>query len=133
MGVGTILVAKRIFLLAFAEHKGSSFTLKTIFLFVSLSYNILFLQYGYEFLMVLWLFFFIVANIIKRAVEGPIDKEVAASYLQEHPRAEVIVDLAAASQLTRIRCPWVLLGNDSTYKLKYDSKYYSRTDSKFKI
>jgi hypothetical protein len=66
-------------------------------------------------------------------VEGPIDKKVAASYLQEHPRAEVIVDLAAASQLARIRCPWVLLGNDSTYKLKYDSKYNRQTDSYYRM
>lgn len=39
------------------------------------------------------------AEIIARAVEGPITSMVTASALQLHPRATVIVDEAAASQL----------------------------------
>jgi glucosamine-6-phosphate deaminase len=48
------------------------------------------------------------AGIVKRAVEGPIDHSVAATYLQQHPRATVYLDAAAAAELTRIKTPWVL-------------------------
>src|SRR6266513_2203068 len=48
------------------------------------------------------------AAIIKRAVEGEPDPDVAATYLQQHPNAVFYVDLAAAADLTRIRTPWVV-------------------------
>lgn len=48
------------------------------------------------------------ANILRRAVEGAIDADVAATYLQEHPSATVYVDRAAAAELTRIKTPWLL-------------------------
>jgi len=48
------------------------------------------------------------ASIIKRAVEGPVTDTVAASYLQEHPNAQVFVDYAAGAALTRVATPWVL-------------------------
>ena len=69
MGVGTILNARQVILMAFGEHK---------------------------------------APIIAQAVEGDITPSVAASFLQEHPNAEVYLDRAAAEQLTRFRCPWTL-------------------------
>ncbi len=69
MGVGTILAAKRIVMMAFGESK---------------------------------------APIIKRAVEGPVTDTVAASFLQNHPNAEVVVDLAAAGCLSRVATPWLL-------------------------
>jgi len=69
MGVGTILEARRILLLAFGEQK---------------------------------------STIIQRAVEGPVTDAVAASFLQEHPHAEVILDRAAAADLTRMATPWLL-------------------------
>ncbi len=67
MGVGTILDAKHVILIAFGEHK---------------------------------------APIIAQAVEGEITSSVAASFLQEHPRAEIYLDAAAAQSLTRFRAPW---------------------------
>ncbi len=42
------------------------------------------------------------AEAIANAVEGPITAEVPASVLQMHPRAVVIIDDAAASQLKRV-------------------------------
>ena len=48
------------------------------------------------------------AKIIARAIEGSCSDEVAASFLQEHPVAEVVLDAAAAAELTRFRSPWVL-------------------------
>lgn len=69
MGVGTILEARRILLLAFGEGK---------------------------------------ARIIREAVEGPVNSTVAASYLQEHPSAQFILDPAAANELTPIKTPWLL-------------------------
>jgi glucosamine-6-phosphate deaminase len=48
------------------------------------------------------------AAIIKRAVEGEPDPDVAATYLQRHPNAVFYVDFAAAADLTRIRTPWVV-------------------------
>jgi glucosamine-6-phosphate deaminase len=48
------------------------------------------------------------AAIIKRAVEGEPDPDVAATYLQQHPNAVFYVDPAAAADLTRVRTPWVI-------------------------
>src|SRR5204863_6065156 len=47
------------------------------------------------------------AAIIRRAVEGEPDPDVAATYLQQHPNAVFYVDFASAAELTRIRTPWV--------------------------
>ena len=48
------------------------------------------------------------AAIVRRAVEGEISHEVAATYLQRHPNATVYLDAAAAAELTRVKTPWVL-------------------------
>jgi glucosamine-6-phosphate deaminase len=48
------------------------------------------------------------AGIVKRAVEGDIDVEVAATFLQRHPNTTFYVDHAAAAELTRIKTPWLL-------------------------
>ncbi|MEX2169292.1 MAG: glucosamine-6-phosphate deaminase [Pirellulales bacterium] len=69
MGVGTILQARQIFLLAFGEGK---------------------------------------AGVLAKAVEGDVSTAVAASFLQEHANAQIFLDEAAAEQLTRHRCPWIL-------------------------
>ena len=69
MGVGTILAAKRVILIAFGEGK---------------------------------------APIVAAAVEKPLTDSVAASFLQEHPNAEVILDEAAAARLTRRQAPWLV-------------------------
>jgi glucosamine-6-phosphate deaminase len=69
MGVGTILGARQLIMLAFGEHK---------------------------------------APIIAQAVEGEISATIAASFLQEHPNAAVVLDEAAADSLTRYKSPWLL-------------------------
>ena len=48
------------------------------------------------------------AAIVRRAVEGDIDRSVAATYLQQHANATVYLDAAAAAELTRKRTPWLL-------------------------
>jgi glucosamine-6-phosphate deaminase len=48
------------------------------------------------------------AGIVKRAVEGAVDHQVAATFLQQHPHATVFCDAAAAAELTRIATPWLL-------------------------
>ena len=69
MGVGTILEARRVVLMAFGEAK---------------------------------------ARIIREAVEGEVTDAVAASFLQEHPNALVVLDRAAAGELTAHKTPWLL-------------------------
>ncbi|MGI9519278.1 MAG: glucosamine-6-phosphate deaminase [Pirellulaceae bacterium] len=69
MGVGTILSAREIFIIAFGEHKSA---------------------------------------IVAEAIEGQISTSVSASFLQEHPRARFIVDVAAAESLVRCQCPWLI-------------------------
>ncbi|HVT28821.1 MAG TPA: glucosamine-6-phosphate deaminase [Lacipirellulaceae bacterium] len=69
MGVGTILEARQLVMLAFGEHK---------------------------------------SPIIARAVEGDVSQSIAASFLQEHPNAVVVIDDAAADGLTRKKSPWLL-------------------------
>ncbi len=68
MGVGTILEAKQIYLLAFGEGK---------------------------------------AKVIQKAVEEDISTIVAASFLQEHRNARIILDAAASEHLTRASSPWL--------------------------
>jgi glucosamine-6-phosphate deaminase len=48
------------------------------------------------------------AAVVRRAVEGEMDPDVAATYLQQHPHATFYVDDAAAADLTRIRTPWIV-------------------------
>ncbi|MHC4982794.1 MAG: glucosamine-6-phosphate deaminase [Planctomycetota bacterium] len=48
------------------------------------------------------------APIIARAVEGPVTASVSASFLQEHGEAVFMLDTAAAAELTRVKCPWLL-------------------------
>eukprot|EP01129_Flabellula_baltica_P007854 TRINITY_DN3077_c0_g1_i1.p1 TRINITY_DN3077_c0_g1~~TRINITY_DN3077_c0_g1_i1.p1 ORF type:complete len:705 (-),score=152.33 TRINITY_DN3077_c0_g1_i1:28-2106(-) len=77
MGVGTILKAKKIYLMAWSEGK---------------------------------------ASIIQKAVEGEVSKLVTASFLQEHMHSEVVLDVPAASRLTRITAPWT----SDSYFLDWD-------------
>src|SRR5512146_1243366 len=69
MGVGTILEAREILILATGEHK---------------------------------------AEIVRKAVEGEVDLEVAATFLQRHPNTTCYVDRAAAALLTPIATPWLI-------------------------
>jgi glucosamine-6-phosphate deaminase len=69
MGVGTILEAREIVIIATGEHK---------------------------------------AYIVRRAVEGEVDHEVAATFLQRHPATTFYLDAAAGAQLTRVATPWLL-------------------------
>ncbi len=69
MGVGSILAAKRVILLAFGEGK---------------------------------------APVLARAIEGAVTPTIAASYLQEHANAQVILDRPAAASLARQKTPWLL-------------------------
>jgi glucosamine-6-phosphate deaminase len=67
MGVASILDARRVFLMAFGEHK---------------------------------------AAIVYKAVEQPPTEAISASFLQEHPDATILLDEAAAAELTAIKRPW---------------------------
>ena len=48
------------------------------------------------------------AAIVRRAVEGEVSTDVAATYLQQHPQVVFYLDSAAAADLTRIKTPWVV-------------------------
>jgi glucosamine-6-phosphate deaminase len=48
------------------------------------------------------------ALIVRRAVEGEISTDVAATYLQDHPDTTFFVDLAAAGELTKVKTPWLV-------------------------
>ncbi|MCZ0934160.1 MAG: glucosamine-6-phosphate deaminase [Gemmatimonadetes bacterium] len=48
------------------------------------------------------------AEIVRRAVEGEVHADVAATFLQQHAAATVYLDPAAASDLTRVRTPWLV-------------------------
>ncbi|NVO20685.1 MAG: glucosamine-6-phosphate deaminase [Bacteroidetes bacterium] len=69
MGVGTIMAAREIFLMAWGEGK---------------------------------------ASIIQKAVEEPITDTIPTSYLQNHPNTFIILDRAAAIELTRFKTPWLV-------------------------
>lgn len=48
------------------------------------------------------------ADISAKIIEGPVDSAIPASHLQNHPNIEVTLDEDAASQLTRIKTPWLV-------------------------
>jgi glucosamine-6-phosphate deaminase len=48
------------------------------------------------------------AAIVRRAVEGDVDLEVAATFLQRHPGTTFYIDPPAAVELTRVATPWLL-------------------------
>ena len=48
------------------------------------------------------------AGILRRAVEGEIDHDIAATFLQQHASATIFADHAAAADLTRVATPWLL-------------------------
>ncbi len=81
MGIGTILKAKKIVLVALGESK---------------------------------------AQIIKKAVEGPVTEFIPASYLQGHNNTEFILDEPAAAELTRLKTPW--LTDEVTWDVKMIKK-----------
>jgi glucosamine-6-phosphate deaminase len=47
------------------------------------------------------------SKIVAKMVEGPITEMMPASILQKHPNASFIFDTASASELTRIKTPWL--------------------------
>lgn len=57
------------------------------------------------------------APSIRDIVEGPVTDLVPGSMLQTHPEAKVFVDLAAASELTRISRPWLVTNCEWSSKL----------------
>jgi glucosamine-6-phosphate deaminase len=48
------------------------------------------------------------AAIVRRAVEGEVHPDVAATYLQDHSKVAVYLDPPAAAELTRVATPWLL-------------------------
>jgi glucosamine-6-phosphate deaminase len=70
------------------------------------------------------------AGIVRRAVEGEVSADVAATYLQDHPNATVWLDPAAAGELTRVRTPWLVGDVQWTQDLEADAVLWvsRRTD-----
>jgi len=48
------------------------------------------------------------ADIVRRAVEGEVDHEVAATFLQRHGNTTFYLDQPAAAALTRVATPWLM-------------------------
>ena len=48
------------------------------------------------------------AEIIQKAVEGEISDKIPTTYLQNHKNTTLILDNEAASELTRIKSPWLV-------------------------
>ena len=48
------------------------------------------------------------AGILKEAIEGPVTEKVPASFLQDHPDVEIVIDQWAALCLTRVKHPWLV-------------------------
>lgn len=57
------------------------------------------------------------AEVIQKTVEGVITDALPASFLQTHNNVEVVIDLPAASRLTRIVHPWLVKSCQWTDKL----------------
>jgi glucosamine-6-phosphate deaminase len=71
------------------------------------------------------------AAIVKRSVEGDVDRSVAATYLQEHANATVYLDGGAAAHLTRVKTPWLLREIEWTPALELEAvAWLARTTEK---
>jgi len=68
MGVGSILNARRVVLLAWGENK---------------------------------------VDVVRRSIEGEVSDNLPATFLQNHPNAEFMLDEASAAGLTRVKSPWL--------------------------
>lgn len=47
------------------------------------------------------------AQIVKKAIEGPVNENLPASYLQLHNNIAFVLDEGAASQLAHVKSPWL--------------------------
>lgn len=57
------------------------------------------------------------AESVRNLVEGEIDEAVPASYLQNHPNVQMVLELNAAYDLTRISKPWLVTSCEWNSKL----------------
>lgn len=48
------------------------------------------------------------ADIIKRTIQGEISAEIPATFLQNHDNTTFVLDQSAASELTRLKTPWLV-------------------------
>lgn len=48
------------------------------------------------------------AGVINETIEGEINSEIPATYLQRHNNTTVILDAEASSELTRVKTPWLV-------------------------
>lgn len=46
------------------------------------------------------------AEVVEQTLEGPITASCPATYLQNHPNTRFLLDLPAASELTKVKKPW---------------------------
>jgi len=58
------------------------------------------------------------AGAIKKAIEGKVDTNIPASFLQNHKNVTFVLDKTSASNLTRIRSPWKVGSCKWTKELK---------------
>ncbi len=56
-------------------------------------------------------------GVIKKTVEGPVTDQIPATFLQNHSDSLIVLDAAAASQLTKIKTPWLVDSIDWNPKL----------------
>ncbi len=61
------------------------------------------------------------AAIVQRSVEEEPDPDIAATYLQKHPKTTFYLDHAAAAELTRVKTPWVIGHVEWTRKLEIEA------------
>lgn len=48
------------------------------------------------------------ARVLQQTIEGPVSEQIPASFLQHHSHCMFYLDEAAASELTRLKTPWLL-------------------------
>src|SRR5690606_27468104 len=66
------------------------------------------------------------AAVIKKAVEGEITDQIPSSFLQKHDDCLVVLDEAAASELVRVKTPWLLESIEWTRSEEHTSELQSR-------
>ncbi|WP_109434503.1 MULTISPECIES: glucosamine-6-phosphate deaminase [Aquimarina] len=59
------------------------------------------------------------ATVVQQTIEGEVSSNIPASFLQQHKNTTIILDSEAASELTRIKTPWLVDQCIWTEQLKF--------------
>eukprot|EP01133_Synstelium_polycarpum_P014526 gene14526-17154_t len=59
------------------------------------------------------------ASVVQKTTEGDVTGAIPSSYFQKHALCTLVIDEAAAIELTRFKCPWTIHGTNAPVQIKW--------------